>query len=39
VRGDTLARLAKALEPAKAIDDELIAQGDGFGIGTMIEQA
>jgi hypothetical protein len=39
LRGDTLVRMAKALEPAKAVDDELIAQGRGFGIADMIDQA
>lgn len=39
VRGEAFARLVKALEPAAALDNELIAQGGGFGIGTMIEQA
>ena len=38
-RGDTLTRMAKALEPAKAVDDELIGQGRGFGIADMIDQA
>jgi hypothetical protein len=39
VRGDTLARLAKALEPAKAIDSELVTQGAPYyGIATLVDE-
>jgi hypothetical protein len=39
VRGDTLARLAKALEPAAAIDNELASQGaQHFDIEGMIRE-
>ena len=38
-RGDTLARLARALEPAKAIDNELATQnGRCFNIAALIEE-
>ena len=40
LRADTLTRLARALEPAKVVDDELVAQnGRGFGIAAMIDDA